>query len=1384
MSTLVVYSDTSDGVVNSGSEQPDYATAQLGTYYLTTSSANEMVQGGQATGNTGDPDYIDTYVILLIYESFDTSSIGAGNTVSAATLNLRLSSAGRASWAVRARMHDWGTSLTTADWVDTQTITGKTLVAHLDVPTNITDVSSDFTNDAFPANINRTGSTRIVLSDTWIDAGQAPTGNETWSIRAADYTGTTYDPKLTVTYSSIQGPTFAQSQAQVKQTYKVVAQAQAQIKQSYQVVAQAQAQVKQTNKVYAQALADIKQTYPFAEGGTLVVYGTPLGVNGEGARSGGYDSITYSAALQGTGLGAIDTHFLGQDILAETWEWVWDDEQGEDVWTKVQSAQVWIYESHLQFDTSGIGSGTSVSAAVLGIWPLGTSDPGAANLLAFKKTGGFHDWVVLPTSMTQVAHFSSVYTWSSMLDVFTTFDDDAMAANVEKTSNTNLLMVSALSQSATATHAGWMSIHSSDESGTTRDPKLTITYSSIQGPTFAQSQAQIKTTYYTVAQSQARIKNTYYTVAQAQTTIAAAESVTYRAYGQSQGQIKAVYQTWAQAQSQIKRTYTPVAQANTWIRQTYPFAGGGWSTGIQLGTGGGSVRGIYGRKAVGYNSTTYSACLWDLDNPSQDPTDLGGVESTSATGIYGTRIVGNTDLRAVLWNADNPTASPTELGLPPNVYDSQVAERGSIYGDYAVGTCRILPNYDNYAYVWDLTNPTAAPTKLNLNGGTSSDVYGIWGTKVLGLVDSVYVVWDLDHPTDAPVSIGFGSYVSITPKSIGSAWIGGRIYDAGSDYPGKWAVSDPTAGPTAMDGVPTAEILASNGSVGGGRSQPNGSSQATVWDLTGTSVEPLLPPPDFYTSYVYVVGVDIVGGVLESNPTVWEYSSIQGPTFAQTQAQIKTTYQVVAQAQTDIRTTYQAVAQSQARIKQIYLGFAQAQSQIKNIYQGYAQAQVKIATTRIFAQAIAQIRQTYKVVAQAQSTIKQTYIVYAQALSGIKTIYRVYAQGQAQIRNTYQVVAQAQVAIQGKVHAQAQSIIRQTYLGYAQTQGWIKNTYRGYAQAQTNIKSTYQGYAQSQANIKTTYQAVAQAQGTVKTTYFGYAQANAAIKQTYQVFAQSQAKIIQTYQQYAQAQTKIATTRVHAQAQVHIKTTSYVVAQALAYIKGQGLVSAQAIANIKQTYQVVAQALADIKQTYTVVAQANTTIKSTYTVSAQAQADIKTTYRSYAQVNAWLKVTDNVTFAQAQARIVATYKVVAQSNADIRQTYTIFAQAQAHIKVLGTTGYAQSQADIKQTYSVVAQANAWIKTTANNVYAQSGAWIRATYQSYAQSAATIKSTYYGYAQANASIILSGLIVYAQAQVQIRAVGNNYAQALGYIYIPQYARPIADISNNGWIRVVI
>lgn len=207
---------------------------------------------------------------------------------------------------------------------------------------------------------------------------------------------------------------------------------------------------------------------------TLVVYGVSQGENAKANKSGGV-GVSYSSAAAGTvfTLG-LDQHYMGQDILNEAWDWVWDEEAQEDVWTLIQEAQVWIYESRLQFDTSSLGSGTSVSSAILDCVSRGYSSALNPSLQVRKKTNTFSQWVALPSSMTLVAHYDSEFVWGTTLAK--TFADDAMAVNIEKTSVTNLLLLSSLSQSATATHEGWMTIYSADEAGTTRDPKLTVTY--------------------------------------------------------------------------------------------------------------------------------------------------------------------------------------------------------------------------------------------------------------------------------------------------------------------------------------------------------------------------------------------------------------------------------------------------------------------------------------------------------------------------------------------------------------------------------------------------------------------------------------------------------------------------------------------------------------------------------------------------------------------------------------------------------------------------------------------------------------------------------------------------------------------------------------------
>ena len=253
-------------------------------------------------------------------------------------------------------------------------------------------------------------------------------------------------------------------------------------------------------------------------------------------------------------------------------------------------------------------------------------------------------------------------------------------------------------------------------------------------------------------------------------------------------------------------------------------------------------------------------------------------------------------------------------------------------------------------------------------------------------------------------------------------------------------------------------------------------------------------------------------------------------------------------------------------------------------------------------------------------------------------------------------------------------------------------------------------------------------------------------------FAQAQAKIINTYQIYAQAQAKI-------------KATYFTKAQSQARIKQLYQNYGQAQARIKQTYKIYAQAQSHIKIVSKNYGQAQGRIKQAYQSYAQAQATLRTTYRVYAQAHSRIKQT-YLAFAQAQTIIVKAYQSYAQSQAILKSAYLVYAQAQATIyKPVATNdgygqaqaqikttyqGYAQGQARTKQAYQGYAQANTYIKTTNIRSYAQSQAQIKATYQAYGQTQARIKQTYRGYAQANTWIKQIAL-GYGQALAKIKQI---------------------------------
>jgi hypothetical protein len=501
--------------------------------------------------------------------------------------------------------------------------------------------------------------------------------------------------------------------------------------------------------------------------------------------------------------------------------------------------------------------------------------------------------------------------------------------------------------------------------------------------------------------------------------------------------------------------------------------------------------------------------------------------------------------------------------------------------------------------------------------------------------------------------------------------------------------------------------------------------------------------------------------------------------YAQTQAQIKTTYRGYAQANTWIETTYRGYGQTQAQIEASYLVYGQAQAKIKGIaVNGYGQSQ-------------AQIKTTYLVYGQAQSQIKTTYQVWAQANTYIKTPnLRVYAQSQAQIKQSYQVYGQAQAQIKQayKVYGQANTWIEQTTLGYAQALARIKQVYQVYGQSQTQIEQSYQGYAQAQGKIILSgRQSYGQTQAQIEQTYQVYAQAQARVKQTYSAYAQANARIIQTYQGYGQAQAKLRAfnVQVYGQSNAWIKNTGLLVySQALAQIKTYYQVMAQAQGQIKQTYRAYAQSQAHIKTTYQSYGQSQTKLNA-FGVQGYAQASVwmEGAFTQFAQSQAKLNAFAVKSYGQVQAWIETTYATYSQVQAQIKASYLSYAQSQVQIKTTYQV-YGQSQAQIKQTYRGYAQANTYIKITGIVAFAQAQADIKATYVFYGQAQAWIKNTYRGYAQAQSHIVVRDIRVYAQAGATIRAYSYMYAQALVWIYIPQIARPIADISNDGnWVGTI-
>lgn len=186
--SLVVFSGSTDGYVESNNAT--YATAAAsGT--LSSNTNNVYLTVGQDTG----------YVIDEAFISFDTSSLPDDAIILSAVLSLnRQLDESDTNFDVEVRYYDWGASVTTADWVAAASLHTHTLAGKLATA----DLGSDY-NDVTLGNldsISRTGTTRFLLNSSRHRQRITPTGDEYVNFYSTDESGTTRDPKLTITYVS------------------------------------------------------------------------------------------------------------------------------------------------------------------------------------------------------------------------------------------------------------------------------------------------------------------------------------------------------------------------------------------------------------------------------------------------------------------------------------------------------------------------------------------------------------------------------------------------------------------------------------------------------------------------------------------------------------------------------------------------------------------------------------------------------------------------------------------------------------------------------------------------------------------------------------------------------------------------------------------------------------------------------------------------------------------------------------------------------------------------------------------------------------------------------------------------------------------------------
>jgi len=206
-----IYSGTNDGDI--------YSVA--GTY-TTARAGNELdpLAGGDTISIMQFQNAGTLYEIQEGFVSFDTSAIADADMVSAVTLDMYLDAAILSTnFTVEARYRSWSPTLTTADWVAGASLGTHPLMASIATASiGASGSYKTFTSEAAFLTVTgiKTGVVDLLLCSSRHRLGNSPgssgTTQETTRFFASDQSGTSQDPKLTITHAGLGSAPFFTSQ--------------------------------------------------------------------------------------------------------------------------------------------------------------------------------------------------------------------------------------------------------------------------------------------------------------------------------------------------------------------------------------------------------------------------------------------------------------------------------------------------------------------------------------------------------------------------------------------------------------------------------------------------------------------------------------------------------------------------------------------------------------------------------------------------------------------------------------------------------------------------------------------------------------------------------------------------------------------------------------------------------------------------------------------------------------------------------------------------------------------------------------------------------------------------------------------------------------------